>query len=92
MADLKETFIPRMRRIPNTDNWVDIAFDSNDEFDFVPEASLYDALVYVLEEYGHVDFKLATREGIIYGIEYTEIESEPPKPEPKKRYSLYGEH
>jgi hypothetical protein len=85
---MRETFIPRMKRIPKTDSWVDIAL-AESGVEVGSHEPIYDAFLYVFETYGDVDFKLTSRDGIIYGISY---EEEPiQKPTPPKRFNLYGE-
>jgi len=90
-----EKYIPIMRRIPKTDGWIDMSHDDDSAEVFDP---IYTAFLYAHEQYEYVDFKLATQEGIIYGIEYNEElppepEPEPdPEPEEPRPFSLYGEY
>lgn len=73
------------KRVPPGDRWEPL-FNVSQELVF---DSLTDVLEYIFQEQGHTQFYMDAREGYVYTVQKEEIEI---KPEPKKKYSLYGEH
>lgn len=83
--EIKERKEKVAERCPPGDRWKPL-FNASQELVF---DSLTDVLEYVYQEQGYTQFYMDAREGYVYTVQKEEIEI---KPEPKKKYSLYGEH